>query len=243
MNTVLDYTKKPIIAMLHLMGNSRDDIHERMVRETNIYFDNGVDAVMVENYFGGAGDCEEALRWLARSFPDRQYGVNILGDYKLAFRMAREYGAKFVQIDSVCGHLPPKQDKEYAEELAANSDGRTFDILGGLRFKYQPVLSGRSLEEDARLAAMRCEAVVTTGSGTGEDSPTEKLIEFKRVLGATPLIVGAGVTADTVAEKLQYADGVIIGSWLKDGHTAYAEVSERYVKEFMDRVRLIPRGV
>ena len=90
------------------------------------------------------------------------------------------------------------------------------------------------------MAAERCDTVVTTGSGTGEDCPTEKLMEFKQVLGAKPLIVGAGVTADTVAEKILYSDGVIIGSWLKEGHTAHAEVSKKYVREFMDRVRLIP---
>ena len=52
-----------------------------------------------------------------------------------------------------------------------------------------------------------------------------------------PLIVGAGVTADNVCEKLKYADGVIIGSWLKEGHHDYGDVSEKYVKEFMDKVR------
>lgn len=234
---MLDYSKKPIIAMLHLKGSGGQDILERMIREANLYYENGVDAVMVENYFGGAEDCEAGLRWLARSFPDKLYGVNILGDYERAFKLATEYGGRFVQIDSVCGHLPPEQDKIYADKLMERAEGRTFDILGGLRFKYQPILSGRSLKEDADLASQRCDAVVTTGSGTGEDSPTEKLMEFREVLGTKPLIVGAGVTSETVAEKLQYSDGVIIGSWLKEGHNAYAEVSRKYVKEFMDRVR------
>ena len=236
---MLNYAKKPIIAMLHLMGRGSRDILERMIREANIYYENGVDAVMVENYFGGAEDCEAGLAWLSKNFPDKLYGVNILGDYERAFTLAKEYGGSFVQIDSVCGHLPPEKDKLYAEKLMKNARGRSFDILGGLRFKYQPVLSGRSLQEDADLASQRCDAVVTTGNGTGEDSPTEKLMEFKKILGAKPLIVGAGVTSETVAEKLRYSDGVIIGSWLKEGHTAYAEVSEQYVKEFMDRVRHI----
>lgn len=234
---MLDYTKKPIIAMLHLMGSGSRDILERMAREADIYYENGVDAVMVENYFGGEEDCEAGLRYLAQKFPGRLYGVNILGDYERAFALAKEYGGSFVQIDSVCGHLPPEKDKLYAEKLMKSAQGRTFDILGGLRFKYQPVLSGRSLAEDAALACQRCDAVVTTGSGTGEDSPTEKLMEFKEVLGTKPLIVGAGVTSETVAEKLRYSDGVIIGSWLKEGHTAFAEVSATYVKDFMDSVR------
>lgn len=233
---MLDYAKKPIIAMLHLMGSSSADIIERMIRETNIYYEGGIDAVMVENYFGSPKDCEAGLQYLASRFPDKLYGVNILGDYERAFALAKEYGGSFVQIDSVCGHLPPKEDMIYAEKLSKSAEGRSFDILGGLRFKYQPVLSGRSLEEDVALACARCDAVVTTGIGTGQDSPTEKLIEFKKVLGKKPLIVGAGVTADTVEEKLKYSDGVIIGSWLKENHTAYAEVSAKYVDEFMSQV-------
>ncbi len=120
---MLDYAKKPIIAMLHLMGWGSRDILERIIREANIYYENGVDAV------------------------------------------------------------------------------------------------------------------VTTGSGTGEDSPTEKLMEFRKVLGTKPLIVGAGVTSETVAEKLRYSDGVIIGSWLKEGHDAHGEVNAGYVREFMESVR------
>ena len=129
---MLNFETKPIIAMLHLKGNSDEEIMERMKKETEIYYRNGVDAV---------------------------------------------------------------------------------------------------------LAKQRCDAVVTTGEGTGKDCPTEKLVEFRSVLSDFPLIVGAGVTADNVCEKLQFADGVIIGSWLKDGHHDYGDVCVAYVKEFMDRVR------
>lgn len=227
----LDYSKKPLIAMLHLKGGA--DMLRILERETNIYYENGIDAVLVENYFGSMKDCEIALDWLSRNFPDRLYGVNILGDYKMAFRLAAEYGANFVQIDSVCGHLPAESDAVYAEELIKAEKGRTFDVLGGLRFKYQPIRSGRTLAEDAGFAKMRCDAVVTTGEGTGHDTPTEKLKEFRDVLPGFPLIVGAGVTESTVAEKLKYSDGVIIGSWLKDFHKDFGDVNEEYVKEFV----------
>lgn len=88
------------------------------------------------------------------------------------------------------------------------------------------------------LAKMRCDAVVTTG-GTGSDTPIEKLKEFRNVLTDFPLIVGAGVTAETVKEKLQYADGVIVGSWLKDFHDAACDVNEEYVKEFVKAAKAV----
>lgn len=49
---MLNFKAKPIIAMLHLKGNSDEEIMERMMKETEIYYRNGIDAVLVENYFG-----------------------------------------------------------------------------------------------------------------------------------------------------------------------------------------------
>ena len=196
--------------MLHLKGDSEADMMNRMIREAITYYANGVDAVLVEKYFGSAHDCELALEWLYHNMPNKCYGVNILGDYKEAFRLAKEYHADFVQIDSVCGHLKSGDDEKYAAELIENEKDRTFDVLGGLRFKYQSVRSGRTLEEDAELAKLRCDAVVTTGEGTGMDTFTEKLMEFRQVLGDFPLIVGAGnhdmPLSPIETGKMQYYD-------------------------------------
>ena len=44
--------EKPILAMLHLKGKNDADIEERMKREIDLYVENGVDCIIVENYFG-----------------------------------------------------------------------------------------------------------------------------------------------------------------------------------------------
>ena len=123
---MLDFETKPIIAMLHLKGDSDEEIMERMIKEAEIYYRNGIDAVMVENYFGDTENCVQALEYLRQNMPDKLYGVNILGDYKTAFELAEKYGADFVQIDSVCGHLKPEKDFAYADELIGNMKGRSF---------------------------------------------------------------------------------------------------------------------
>lgn len=43
---------KPIIGMLHLSGFGRDEVMEIARREIEIMYRNGVNAVLVENYFG-----------------------------------------------------------------------------------------------------------------------------------------------------------------------------------------------
>ncbi len=231
--TEIFHGEKAIIAMLHLKADGKMTMLERAKREIDIYYRNGIHAVLVENYFGSADDCETALAYLQSHYPDHVYGVNILGDYRLAFELAETYSAKLLQIDSVCGHLPPHMDPPYGAELEALCRKSRAAVLGGVRFKYQSVRSDRTLEEDLRLSRSRCSAVVTTGDGTGMETPIQKIKQFRQLLGDFPFIVGAGVRGDTIAETLPYCDGVIIGSWLKQGHVDTGDVHEDYVKKLI----------
>lgn len=224
---------KPIIGMLHLSGYGREKILENAKRELDIMYRNGVNAVLVENYFGDRVDVENALELLQKDYPDKVYGVNMLGFPEKAFDLARKYGAKFVQMDSVCGHLEPNYEKPFLKKLEAlRGDGDIF-LLGGVRFKYQPVRSGRSLDEDLKLGMERCDAIVVTGEGTGITTDLEKIKAFRSILGDFPLIVGAGITAGNVVEQLTYADGGIVGSYFKEYGEAEYPVDEQRVEEFM----------
>lgn len=227
--------KKPLIGMIHTNSIDEYTMLELAKREIDIYLKHGI-YPLVENYFGSTDDCERVLAWIQKTYPNAAYGVNILGNYQDAFRLAAKYGAKFIQIDSVCGHLEPKHDEEYARRLAELRSQVDIVLLGGVRFKYQPVNSGRSLEEDLKLGAERCDAIVCTGEGTGIPTPLGKVEEFKAVLPDFPVIVGAGVTIETVQDTFLLSDGAIVGSWIKDGHLASGCVSEAYVKMITDRM-------
>lgn len=230
-------TNKPVIGMLHLAGGGGAATVQRALRETGIYLRNGVDAVLVENYFGSAADCESVLAALQERMPEAVYGVNILGDDARAFRLAARYCARFIQIDSVCGHFPPDRDAELARELAGLREQYGVPVLGGVRFKYQRVCSGRSLEEDLRLGMERCDAVVVTGEGTGQATPLGKIRVFRRILGDFPLVAGAGVTESTVRETLSLCDGAIVGSWFKERHDVEGKVCAEHVRAFMEAAR------
>jgi predicted TIM-barrel enzyme len=203
----------------------------------DILYRNGVNAILVENYFGDRVDVENALKYLQETYPDRVYGVNMLGFPEMAFDLARKYGARFVQMDSVCGHLEPIYEKPFLKKLEAmGGDGDIF-LLGGVRFKYQPVRSGRSLEEDLKLGMERCDAIVVTGAGTGISTDLEKIKTFRSILGDFPLIVGAGMTAETAQEQLIFSDGAIVGSYFKEYGEAEYPVDEERVKEFICKAR------
>lgn len=60
---------KPIIGMLHLSGFGRDEVMEIARREIEIMYRIGINAVLVENYFGDETDVENALKYLQDNYP------------------------------------------------------------------------------------------------------------------------------------------------------------------------------
>ena len=228
-------SSKPIIGMIHTGTTDGYSMLELAQREIEMYLRYGI-SPLIENFFGSAEDCEAVLKWMRQVHPDAVYGLNILGNYKKAFALAAKYGARFIQIDSVCGHLEPKADAKYAAELAQCRADVDVVLLGGVRFKYQPIRSGRSLQGDLLLGIERCDAIVCTGEGTGMPTSMGKVDAFREVLGDFPIIVGAGVTLDSLTETLHKADGAIVGSWLKFDHNANNPVNEELVKQFRQKM-------
>jgi predicted TIM-barrel enzyme len=228
---------KPILAMLHLKGDTRDDKLTRAVREADIYAECGVDAVIVEDYFGDVTDVENVLALLRRERPQYVVGVNVLDDFAKSYELATQYGAQFMQVDSICGHLTPTDEQDYFDMVSRyRADGRVA-VIGGVRFKYQEYLSGRSLAEDLAIGRRHCDAIAVTGSGTGVDTDSDKIREFRQHLSDFPLVIGAGMTVATIKEKLTLADAAIVGSTFKDTRKDAGEVSQAHVMEFMDVVR------
>ena len=107
------HVKKPVMAMLHLKGETHEEVLQRAKRETDLLFDAGADAVIVEDYFGDEQDVVAVLEWLQKERPDALYGVNLLDQFEKSYQLAERYGAKFMQVDSVAGHLSPEDDAEY----------------------------------------------------------------------------------------------------------------------------------
>lgn len=230
---------KPIMAMLHLKGENRDDILARAVREADIYATGGVDAMIVEDYYGDSTDVEQVLAVLARERPHYIIGVNVLDNFAKSYALAAQYGAKFMQVDSICGHLTRANESAYFAMIDGYRRGGSVAVIGGVRFKYQPYLSGRSLAHDLALGRQYCDAIAVTGAGTGVDTDMQKIHEFRAILGDFPLVIGAGMTVAQVAAKLAVADAAIVGSTFKDTRKDSGEVSAAHVQEFMAAVDAI----
>lgn len=236
-------TDKPIIGMLHLKGDSDKEILETVRKELETLLENGADCVLVENYFGSAQQAEMALKYVSETYPDICYGINLLHDDALGFKLAEKYRAKFIQLDSVSGHLSPEEDEEFGDFIEKVRKSCNAFVLGGVRFKYQPYRSGRRLDEDLAVGMKRCDAIVVTGDATGQETDLSKIRTFRNLIGEFPLFVGAGMTPGNAEEQLEYADGAIVGSYFKDTYKDTGDICGNHVKEFMDEVKEVRKNV
>jgi len=227
---------KILLGMIHLAGSSEVEHLERAIDEVRLYETAGLDGAIVEDYHGNIDDVKDVLEVLSVMKTKIQIGVNVLSNPYLSFELAKKYGASFVQFDTI-QTSPGEGKKRFDEEIykSLRRDHQDICVLGGVRFKYIPS-TGRTLEKDIADGMGKCEVIVTTGDGTGIETPLEKLKNFRTVMVYdVPLIVGAGVNYENVIEQLEIADGAIIGSYFKNGQT-HDPVQENLVKSLVDKV-------
>jgi hypothetical protein len=84
--------------------------------------------------------------------------------------------------------------------------------------KYARMMVERSLEESSRLAREAgADAVVVTGTRTGEPPALPAIEDARRGAGDVPVLVGSGLSAANAGSLLSVADGAIVGTSLKRG--------------------------
>lgn len=231
--------KKVLIGMIHLAGENKIEKLERVIDEINIYENLGLDGAIVENYHGSVDDVKDALEFLSKRQGEIQIGVNVLRNPYLAFEFADKYGASFIQFDTIQASAGDENNPKRFDDKLYMSLRKKYPnicVFGGIRFKYVPP-TGKTLEEDIVDGKSKCEAIVTTGSGTGIDTPLKKLKDFRKIMGNDfPLIVGAGFNIENAAEQIEIVKGAIIGSYFKGGET-YAPVDGKLVRKLVDEVK------
>jgi uncharacterized protein len=98
--------------------------------------------------------------------------------------------------------------------------------------KYARMLVERSLAESARLARKAgADAVVITGTRTGEPPSLADLADARLGAGDIPVLVGSGFSSENAASLLSAADGAIVGTSLKRGDGIDPEKVRELVRE------------
>jgi membrane complex biogenesis BtpA family protein len=175
------------------------------------------------------------------------FGVDVLADSRAALAIALATGAKFVRDDQGTWVNNSGELLRYRKAIGANYIKLLFNI-------NMEVAAGRDLAYLARNAPSYYQADAVSVSylgehggepGTGEATTaqagghtphlslrTSDLVLVKRMAGI-PVFVNVGSRADNVAEQLAVADGVIVGTALKEDAITWNRVDPQRVKAYM----------
>jgi len=83
---------------------------------------------------------------------------------------------------------------------------------------------------------MRGDAVIVTGSFTGDAADLQELEEVKKAV-SLPVLLGSGVNADNLSDYVAWADGFIVGSSFKKDGEWQQEPDPARIRTFLKRLR------
>lgn len=257
--------KKIIIGMVHVAAlpgsptysrekGALDEVRSRVVGDVRALTAGGVDALMLEN-FGDAPffpgrvpaetvACMTSLAATLRQETDLPFGINVLrNDGQSALAVAIASGASFIRVNVLCGARVTDQGilQGIAHDLLRDRNRLSADhvsILADVNVKHSAPLGIRPMEEEVHDVLQRggADGVIVSGSQTGRAVDADELERVRKAAKGSPVLLGSGVTADTLTALWPHANGFIVGSALKKAGRAVNHVDADRVKLFMDAV-------
>lgn len=88
--------------------------------------------------------------------------------------------------------------------------------FGGIAFKYQPQVPDEQLGLLGRLARSVVDVPTTSGSGTGQAAPVDKVKALQGSVETQPLALASGVTAENIADFMPYVSHVLVSTSICD---------------------------
>lgn len=176
------------------------------------------------------------------------FGVDILWDPKAALALAAATDAGFVR--EVFAGVYPSDMGLWDTSVGESLRYRRQIGAGGVRvfFNINAEFAGsfdrRPLPEVARSVVFSslADAVCVSGPMTGEPVALAELAAVKKALPDVPVIANTGVRDNTVAQILEVADAVIVGTALKVDGKTFNPVDGARVERFMRAARQAQRG-
>jgi membrane complex biogenesis BtpA family protein len=240
--------RKVLIGVVHLpplpgypASPGIEKVIEKALRDLEALEAGPVDGVLVENEEDRPHRVEAAretiaamtriTRELVLAAGKSRIGVEILlNDPEASIAAAAMAGASFIRTDYF---VDPMERPEHGGAMRIDPEGllryrRSLDaesilILADVQVKYARMLVERSLAESSRLAREAgADAVVVTGTRTGEPPSLADLEEARKGAGGIPILVGSGLSSSNAAALLRIADGAIVGTSLKQGEAINA---------------------
>lgn len=253
---------RPLIGMVHLLplpgaprwAHSMDAIEDRALTDALALDEGGMDGILVENFmdipFFRASVPPETVAAMARVVTTLRkavsvpLGVNVLrNDAHAALAIAVACGAAFIRVNVHTGTMWTDQgtvEGRAADTLRIRAAlGVQVAILADVLVKHATPPPGLSPEAAAADTWSRglVDALVASGGGTGEPTDPGRVRAIARGAPDAPVLVGSGVTPDTVAGLLAVAHGAIVGTALTREGRAGSGVDVDRVRALVEAAR------
>ncbi|CAH0547502.1 unnamed protein product [Brassicogethes aeneus] len=259
--------KCSVIGMVHvnalpgtpLFSGSVDEIVSKACKETEIYLNQNIDGILIENmhdvpymqskHLGPeivatmSKICTELKKLIPGNVP---CGVQVLASgNKEALAIAKATSLNFIRCEGfVFGHVADEgytdanagQILRYRKQIEANNVLVFADIKK--KHSSHSITNDISLAETAKAAEFfLADGLILTGTATGDPAKLSDLNKIKTA-SSLPLLIGSGVTIDNVQHYIS-ADALIIGSHFKEDGQWNKDLDAKRVGDFMKKINNI----
>jgi uncharacterized protein len=252
-------TYKPAVGMVHILPlptSPRYDPAGGMAKiaraaRTDLFAlqEGGIDAVMFCNEHDRPYSLKAdsaviaAMAYIIGSFINEivvPFGVDILWDPQAALAVAHATGAKFVREIFTGAYASDmgvwNTDVGAAARYRHNLNADNVRVLYNINAEFAAPLAARPLAETAKSVVFSSlpDGICVSGPMTGHPVQKEDLQTVREVINPVPVFINTGAKRENIAELIQYADGVIVGSSLKFEGNTWNPVDKERVRLFMD---------
>lgn len=252
---------KQIIGMIHLKAlpttpnnnASIEEIYEFALNDLKALEAGGATEAIVENFFDMPYEINPNIDILSayitiftrlKQEANIPLGVNIHSCYNdVEMVIATMCNAKFIRAESYVEHryslsgtLKPMAPLLTRTKRRLNSNVL---IYADINVKESYACSPQSIEEAVNDAIKsNADAIILTGFETGKSPTVEQAQYVKGLTKNTPLLIGSGVNKNNIKDLLKYADGVIVGSSIKNNNDINANVNKDSVETLVNQNNL-----
>lgn len=230
----------PLVGVIHLRplpgspnwGGDLTAVREQARRDAAAYRSGGIDALIIENY----GDVPftrgavpsatiAAMAVLIEAVKAEfgpQIGINVLrNDGLSALALAAATDARFIRVNVLVGAMVTDQGliegDAWNVQLARRHLAPQTRIWADVMVKHATPVGSPSLADLADDTMHRGGAATLILSGVGTGAPTNPadFLTVRQRVPSAPLIVGSGLTLETLPRLMAVADGAIVATSLK----------------------------
>src|SRR5579885_3673467 len=243
---------KPVIAMLHLLPLPGRPLYDSkggmqatvdaLRRDLDILQEAGGDRPYALHIDRAQSAAMAAAIGELRPHIHLPYGVDMLWDPLAALAVAQAVRASFVRevftgaYDSDMGLWQPDAAAalDYRRQIGAERVRLFFNIEPEFARPVSPRPIG-ALAHSVVVSSL-ADVILISGPMAGAETNLDPIREAKAAVPGTPVLANTGVRIETVRTTLAVADGVIVGTGLKQHGYTWNPVDPERVRRFMDEV-------